>query len=143
MGTLPATAGTAGMLRLFGRVEESWKVEPIVAGQGEITLLRPCSREGRQAGMIKLLLASPLGARQILRGCWLAKEKCNLLNRSVSTRKQRMEDGLRVNNQHKCLLLISPVDSHWFNFPTVPLGAHFLPAQISSCSGGQSQFNTP
>lgn len=86
----------------------------------------------------------PLGCpRQILRGCWLAKEKCNLLNRSVSTRKQRMEDGLRVNNRHKCLLLITSVDSHWFNFPTVPLGTHFLPAQISSCSSGQSQFNTP
>lgn len=61
MGTLPAAAGTEGMLRLFGRVEESWKVEPIAAGQGEMTLLTPCSQEGRQAGMIKLLLASPLG----------------------------------------------------------------------------------
>lgn len=61
MGTLPAAAGTEGMLRLFGKVKESWKVEPIVAGQGEITLLRPYSREGRQAGMIKLLLVSPLG----------------------------------------------------------------------------------
>lgn len=27
MGTLPTAAGTEGMLRLFGRVEESWKVE--------------------------------------------------------------------------------------------------------------------